>query len=146
MSRAAAKSRVREEASGAHVTAHPQERAAPRKRRALAPEARRAAILDAALEEFTARGYEGARLEDVAKRASIAKGTIYLYFADKEALFQELVRSMVNPVLTTLEQMRARALHRSIWWTLEEAFGVDGATFISSLKNCWNRRTYRRHC
>ena len=79
----------------------------PRKRRALAPEARRAAILDAALEEFTARGFEGARLDDVAKRASIAKGTIYLYFADKEALFQELVRSMVSPVLATLEQMRA---------------------------------------
>ena len=72
----------------------------------LAPEARRAAILDAALEEFTARGYEGARLDDVAKRAGIAKGTIYLYFADKEALFQDLVRSMVHPVLGVLEQMR----------------------------------------
>jgi AcrR family transcriptional regulator len=79
----------------------------PRKRRALAPEARRAAILAAALEEFSARGFEGARLDDVARRAGIAKGTIYLYFADKETLFQELVRSMVNPVLSTLEQMRA---------------------------------------
>ena len=80
--------------------------AGPRKRRSATPEARRAAILDAALEEFTARGYEGARLDDVAKRAGIAKGTIYLYFADKEALFQDLVRSMVNPVLGTLEHMR----------------------------------------
>ena len=77
-----------------------------RKRRSPAAEARRAAILAAALEEFTARGYEGARLDDVAKRAGIAKGTIYLYFADKEALFQELVRSMVHPVLGTLEKMR----------------------------------------
>ena len=76
-------------------------------RRAASAEARRAAILSAALEEFTARGYEGARLEDVAKRAGVAKGTIYLYFADKEALFQDLVRSMVNPVLGTLEQMRS---------------------------------------
>ena len=80
--------------------------AEPRKRRSATPEARRAAILDAALEEFTARGYEGARLDDVAKRAGVAKGTIYLYFADKEALFQDLVRSMVHPVLGTLEQMR----------------------------------------
>jgi AcrR family transcriptional regulator len=80
--------------------------AEPRKRRSATPEARRAAILDAALEEFTARGYEGARLDDVAKRAGIAKGTIYLHFADKEALFQDLVRSMVNPVLGTLEHMR----------------------------------------
>jgi len=90
-------------------------RSAVRKRRALSPEARRAAILDAALEEFSARGYEGARLDDVAQRAGIAKGTIYLYFADKEALFQDLVRSMVNPILGMLEQKReidlpARAL------------------------------------
>jgi AcrR family transcriptional regulator len=77
-----------------------------RKRRPASPEARRADILAAALEEFTARGFEAARLDDVAKRAGVAKGTIYLYFADKEALFQELVRSMVNPVLGTLEQMR----------------------------------------
>jgi AcrR family transcriptional regulator len=78
----------------------------PRKRRSAAPEARRAAILDAALEEFTARGFEAARLDDVAKRAGVAKGTIYLYFADKEALFQDLVRSMVHPVLGTLEHLR----------------------------------------
>src|ERR1043165_6215764 len=78
---------------------------APRKRTAVAPEERRAAILAAALEEFTARGYEGARLDDVAKRAGIAKGTIYLYFADKETLFQELVRSMVHPVLGMLETL-----------------------------------------
>src|SRR5215218_11182606 len=71
-----------------------------------APEARRAAILEAALEEFTARGFEAARLDDVAKRAGVAKGTIYLYFADKETLFQELVRSMVHPVLGTLEKLR----------------------------------------
>lgn len=80
--------------------------ASPRKRRSATPEARRAAILDAALEEFTARGYEAARLDDVAKRAEIAKGTIYLYFADKQALFQDLVRSMVHPVLGTLEHLR----------------------------------------
>src|SRR5829696_6032461 len=77
----------------------------PRRRRAASPEARRAAILAAALEEFTARGYEGARLDDVAQRAGVAKGTIYLYFADKETLFQELVRSMVSPVLGTLEKL-----------------------------------------
>src|SRR3954468_13113464 len=74
--------------------------------RTQAAEERRVAILAAALDEFTACGYEGARLDDVAKRAGIAKGTIYLYFADKETLFQELVRSMVHPVLGTLEKVR----------------------------------------
>src|SRR5712671_3394792 len=75
--------------------------------RAQEPAERRAAILDAALAEFAARGFEATRLDDVARRAGIAKGTIYLYFADKETLFQELVRSMVNPVLGTLEQLRS---------------------------------------
>src|SRR4051812_49277980 len=77
-----------------------------RQSRTQSAEERRSAILAAALDEFTARGFEGARLDDVAKRAGVAKGTIYLYFADKETLFQELVRSMVHPVLGTLERMR----------------------------------------
>ena len=112
MIRAGMKAKQRERAGepgarGAPATPPAQKPAAARKRRVATPEARRTAILAAALEEFSARGYEGARLEDVAKRAGIAKGTIYLYFADKEALFQDLVRSMVNPVLTALERMRA---------------------------------------
>lgn len=88
----------------AHISPRARTTAKP-KSRFLPPEARRAAILAAALEEFTARGYEGARLDDVAKRAEVAKGTIYLYFADKETLFQELVRSMVSPVLGALEKL-----------------------------------------
>src|SRR6476620_6515282 len=60
---------------------------------------KREAILAAALEEFSARGFAAARLDDVAKRAGVAKGTIYLYFRDKETLFQELVRSMLSPVV-----------------------------------------------
>jgi AcrR family transcriptional regulator len=65
--------------------------------------ARRDAILDAALDEFSARGFEAARLDDVAKRAGVAKGTIYLHFKDKESLFQELIRSKMAPVVGTLE-------------------------------------------
>jgi AcrR family transcriptional regulator len=64
---------------------------------------RRDAILAAALQEFSRRGFAAARLEDVARRAGIAKGTIYLYFRDKEALFQELIRSRMGPVVSTLE-------------------------------------------
>jgi AcrR family transcriptional regulator len=64
---------------------------------------RRQAILAAALEEFAASGFAAARLDDVARRAGVAKGTIYLYFRDKEALFQELVRSMLSPLVGTIE-------------------------------------------
>ena len=65
--------------------------------------ARRDAILEAALEEFSARGYEATRIDDVAQRAGVAKGTIYLHFEDKEALFQELVRVMLFPIVGALE-------------------------------------------
>lgn len=71
--------------------------------RELRSAARKEAILTAALEEFSALGFAAARLEDVAKRAGVAKGTIYLYFADKEALFQELARSMLSPLVGHIE-------------------------------------------
>jgi AcrR family transcriptional regulator len=72
--------------------------------------ARREAILAAALDEFSARGFAAARLEDVARRAGVAKGTIYLHFANKEALFQELVRAMLGPLVATLDQLQATDL------------------------------------
>jgi len=65
--------------------------------------ARREAILAAALNEFSARGFAAARLDDVAKRAGVAKGTIYLHFRDKEALFQEIIRSLMGPFVGTVE-------------------------------------------
>lgn len=66
---------------------------------------RRDAILAAALDEFASRGFEAARLDDVARRAGVAKGTIYLYFRDKESLFQELVRTMLTPLIGTIEAL-----------------------------------------
>jgi AcrR family transcriptional regulator len=72
-------------------------------RRAARSTERREAILSAALDEFAARGFAATRLEDVARRAGVAKGTIYLYFRDKETLFQELVRSMMSPLVGAIE-------------------------------------------
>jgi AcrR family transcriptional regulator len=72
--------------------------------------ARRETILEAALDEFSARGFAAARLEDVARRAGVAKGTIYLYFDDKEALFQELVRFQIGPVMAAFETVLASPL------------------------------------
>jgi AcrR family transcriptional regulator len=71
---------------------------------------RRAAILAAALEEFSLRGFAAARLDDVAKRAGVAKGTIYLYFSDKQSLFQDLVRAMVSPLIGAIEAAPMRDL------------------------------------
>jgi AcrR family transcriptional regulator len=66
-------------------------------KRELQKEARRVAIIEAALEEFTAQGFTAAKLDDVAVRAGIGKGTIYLYFDSKESLFEEVVRRNMLP-------------------------------------------------
>ena len=60
---------------------------------------RRAAIIEAALDEFTARGFAATRLDDIAKRAGVAKGTIYLHFKDKESMFEELIRTAIVPLI-----------------------------------------------
>jgi AcrR family transcriptional regulator len=67
------------------------------------PGARRRAILDAALAVFAEHGYEAARLDEVAARAGVAKGTLYLYFKDKEALFESLIRNAVDPIVERLQ-------------------------------------------
>jgi AcrR family transcriptional regulator len=63
---------------------------------------RRGAIIEAAMDEFIARGFAATRLDDVAKRAGVAKGTIYLHFKDKESMFEELIRTAIVPMVTRL--------------------------------------------
>jgi AcrR family transcriptional regulator len=63
---------------------------------------RRQAIIEAAFETFIGQGFAATRLDDVAKRAGVAKGTIYLHFKDKQALFEELVRSAIVPLASKL--------------------------------------------
>src|SRR4030088_482712 len=91
--------RRRDKATSAPQAGDPAERggSSPRSQREAQ---RREAILAAALDEFSARGFAATRLDDVAKRADVAKGTIYLYFRDKESLFQELVRAMLSPIVS----------------------------------------------
>jgi len=102
--------------------------AGPRAQRRVA---RRQAILAAALREFSARGFAAARLDDVALVAGIAKGTIYLYFRDKEALFQDLIRSEMSPVVATLEAALALDLpvrivaERAVELFVREVYGTS---------------------
>ena len=76
--------------------------AKPGSNRAERAAGRRAAIVEAALDEFIARGFTATRLDDVAKRAGVAKGTIYLHFKDKESMFEELVRTVIVPMVDRL--------------------------------------------
>lgn len=59
-------------------------------------------ILAAALEAFGEKGFSGTRMEDVAARAGITKGAIYLYFPSKQALLEALARRDITPFLTAL--------------------------------------------
>src|SRR3954464_3978944 len=68
------------------------------------PEERPQQIIEAALTIFGERGLAASRLEDIAKLAGLSKGTIYLYFPNKEELFREVVRSTVVPKLEEREQ------------------------------------------
>jgi AcrR family transcriptional regulator len=89
------------------------------------PEERPKQILDAALAVFAERGLAAARLEDIAKRAGVSKGTIYLYFANKEELFRGVVRSTVIEFIergeTAFQQHRDPMRALDLWmeghWT-----------------------------
>lgn len=74
----------------------------PASSRAARAAERRAAIIEAALDEFIARGFTATRLDDVARRAGVAKGTIYLHFKDKESMFEELIRTALVPLIGRL--------------------------------------------
>ena len=68
------------------------------------PDARPEEILEAAKHVFGESGYAGTKLEDVARRAGVSKGTLYLYFDSKEALFREMVRAKVVTALAHAEE------------------------------------------
>lgn len=76
-------------------------------KRELQKEARRVAIIEAALEAFTSQGFTATKLDEVAERAGIGKGTIYLYFNSKENLFEEVVRHNMFPVRDAAESFLA---------------------------------------
>jgi len=76
---------------------------APRWRRR--KDARPSEIVSAALDVFVEKGYAATRLEDVARHAGVTKGTMYLYFESKEALFKTVVRETLLPTITQGEQI-----------------------------------------
>lgn len=79
------------------------ESAAPRWRRR--KEARPQEIVEAALAVFSERGFAAARLDDVAARAGVSKGTLYLYFPNKEELFKAVVRAAIVPNIALAERL-----------------------------------------
>ncbi|MSQ69855.1 MAG: TetR/AcrR family transcriptional regulator [Betaproteobacteria bacterium] len=92
-------------------------------------------LVAAALDLFVEKGFAVTRLEDVASRAGVSKGTLYLYFDSKDALFKAVVRSAIIPAITEAERLvehfegTASDLLRAIiygWWRLIGSSKVGG--------------------
>ena len=80
-------------------------------------DARPAEIVAAALEVFGERGFAATKLADVARRAGVTKGTVYLYFDSKEALFKAVVRETIVPVIAQGEAWRRRSPGAPASWS-----------------------------
>lgn len=108
----------------------------PRPRWRRRKDARPEEIITAALEVFADRGFAATKLEDVARKAGVTKGTIYLYFANKEALFKALIRQTIVPVIAKGEAIAqsftgsARDLFERL---VREYWRVVGETALSSI-------------
>jgi AcrR family transcriptional regulator len=74
-------------------------------------------IMTAALDVFGDRGFAATKLEDIARKAGVTKGTIYLYFHNKEALFKALVRETIVPVIE-----KGEAIAKAFTGTARELF------------------------
>lgn len=95
-------------------------------------DARPGELMSAALQVFAERGFAATRLEEVAQRAGVSKGTVYLYFESKEALFKAAVESAVIPALEAGEALAAdhslrpaEALRAFVFWWWEKVGASD---------------------
>lgn len=93
----------------------PRSLSPPSIRQRLPPDVRVQQILDAALVEFSARGYAATRTEDIARRAGLSKGGLYAHFASKEQVFEALlVRLLAPPHLDALALLEGCATCRDL--------------------------------
>ncbi len=111
-------------------TRAPKPRAPRWKRR---PDARPEEILEAALQVFDAQGYARTRLEDVARKAGVSKGTLYLYFDSKEELFREVVRATKGEALAGAEAI------------MEQFQGTTREALTLLMQRMWSHMNDPRH-
>ncbi len=99
-----------------------------------APEAKRAAILEAALGLFGQYGYRRTSIDDIAREAEIAKGTVYLSFASKEEIFRALAESLLQRIDAAVREVRAGSgpIDARLLGVLEAKFGLFFETVHNS--------------
>src|SRR5208282_2043858 len=88
------------------------------------PERTRARILSAALKEFAAKGFAGARVDAIARRAAINKRMLYHYFGDKEGLFRAVLRRKIAERQAWAESLSGDPAESLTFWF--EATCKDG--------------------
>ena len=109
-------------------------------------EARPGELAAAAMELFVEKGFAATRLEDIAARAGVSKGTVYLYFDGKEALFRAAVEAGIIPALEQGEALLAENGHPADellrefmrrWWRLlgETPFGGLPKLMLAEVRN-----------
>ena len=91
---------------------------------------KRLALLKAALDVVTEKGYFGTKVDDVARRAGVAKGTVYLYFKDKPAIYIGLVDWLLEQALAIIAEVTARPV--SPRRKLEELFSTWATGMMSN--------------
>ena len=74
-----------------------------------AKDERRLALLNAALDEFFEKGFSATRMADIARRAGLSKGTLYLYFKSKDAMFRELIEVLAMPNIQRISEIAEAA-------------------------------------
>ncbi len=96
-------------------------------------------ILDAALRLFIEKGYANTRAEDVAALAGVSKGTVYVYYENKDTLFRAVVSENIVPILHEFQQLVGSSdlpgeeliqLYFQAWW---ERFGATQLSGIIKL-------------
>lgn len=96
---------------------------------------RPAEIMNAALLLFVSKGFVATKIDDIAKKAGVSKGTVYLYFASKEVLFKEMVYQLMVPkiheveeYIATYEGSQSELLCVVIrqWWKVVKSSGLTG--------------------
>lgn len=123
---------------------------APRKRR---KEARPSELLEAALHLFVEKGFAATRLEDVATRAGVSKGTLYLYYENKDALFKAVIQEGIIPVIAENEAIAAKHSGSSFdlldillqnWWNKigQTAFAGIPKLMVAEARNFPELATY----
>ena len=96
-------------------------------------ETNKAIILDAAKEVFAEKGYHNASISDILRKTSLARGTFYLYFQNKESIFEELVQILYMEMITEIKSFQKAAVQvptsysetlistvSSLFWSMEK--------------------------